>query len=316
MQMTPHDREKGLRWGVAFFPPNWIDLDLAAYAETLGCDTLWIGEHLTFHVPTFDALTAMAAVAARTRRIGIGVAAVLLPLRPAAAIAKAATTLDILSGGRLRLGVGVGGEFPKEFEAVGVPLAERGPRADEAIAILRALWAPGAASFAGRFVHFTDVRMEPKPLQSGGPPILVGGRSERAIRRAATLGDGFMPYLYTPAQYAQARQRLDEYSAAAGRDHTMLAMPMYQFIYVAASDDEAQGTLARRLQQTYHQPFARLVTKYCTAGTPATCRASLQTYINAGVREFILTPPVASPQEFRQQLDFYAAEIFPALRLP
>jgi alkanesulfonate monooxygenase SsuD/methylene tetrahydromethanopterin reductase-like flavin-dependent oxidoreductase (luciferase family) len=141
-------QDASLRWGVAFFPPNWIDLDLAAYAETLGCHTLWIGEHLTFHVPTFDALTAMAAVAAGTRRIGIGVAAVLLPLRPAAAIAKAATTLDILSGGRLRLGVGVGGEFPKEFEVAGVPLAERGQRADEAIAILRALWAPGAASFA------------------------------------------------------------------------------------------------------------------------------------------------------------------------
>jgi probable F420-dependent oxidoreductase len=308
--------DAGIRWGVAFFPPNWIDLDLAIYAEMLGCDTLWIGEHLAFHVPTFDALTAMAAVAARTRRIGIGVGVVLLPLRPAAVIAKAATTLDILSGGRLRLGVGVGGEFPKEFEVAGVSLAERGRRADEAIAILRLLWAPGPASFQGRFVQFTDVRMEPKPLQPGGPPILVGGRSERAIQRAATLGDGFMPYLYTPAQYARARQRLDGYGAAAGRDPTTLAMPMYQFIYVAACDDEAQAVLATRLQQTYQQSFARLVSKYCTAGTPATCRASLQAYVDAGVREFILTPPVVSPHEFRQQLDFYAAEIFPALRVP
>jgi probable F420-dependent oxidoreductase len=309
-------QEAGIRWGVAFFPPNWIDLELAAYAETLGCDTLWIGEHLVFHVPTFDALTAMAAVAARTTHIGIGVAAVLLPLRPAAAIAKAATTLDIISGGRLRLGVGVGGEFPQEFAAVGVPLAERGQRADEAIAVLRALWMPGTASFHGRFVHFTDVRLEPGPLQTGGPPILVGGRSERAIRRAATLGDGFMPYLYTPAQYAAARQRLGEYGAAVGRDTTTLPMPMYQFIYVATSDEEAQHILATRLQQTYQQPFARLVPKYCTAGTPATCRASLQAYVDAGVREFILTPPVASPHEFRQQLDLYASEIFPALRAP
>ena len=307
--------DSGIRWGVAFFPPNWIDLDLAIYAETLGCDTLWIGEHLAFHIPTFDALTAMAAVAARTRRIGIGVAAVLLPLRPAAVIAKAATTLDILSGGRLRLGVGVGGEFPKEFEAVGVPLTERGQRADEAIAILRALWAPGPTSFQGHFVQFREVRMEPKPLQPGGPPILVGGRSDRAIQRAARLGDGFMPYLYTPEQYAEARQNLDEYSAAAGRDPATLAMPMYQFTYVAARDAEAQSILATRLQQTYQQPFARLVAKYCTAGTPATCRASLQAYVDAGVREFILTPPVVSPQEFRQQLDLYAAEIFPALRL-
>jgi alkanesulfonate monooxygenase SsuD/methylene tetrahydromethanopterin reductase-like flavin-dependent oxidoreductase (luciferase family) len=165
-------------------------------------------------------------------------------------------------------------------------------------------------------VQFTDVHMEPKPLQPGGPPILVGGRSDRAIRRAATLGDGFMPYLYTPAQYAAARQRLCEYGATAGRDTTTLAMPMYQFIYVGARDDEAQHTLARRLQQTYQQPFTRLVSRYCTAGTPATCRASLQAYIDAGVREFILTPPVASPHEFREQLDVYATEIFPALRVP
>ncbi len=115
---------------------------------------------------------------------------------------------SIISAGRLRLGVGVGGEFPKEFEAVGVPLRERGRRADEAIAILRALWAPGSASFHGRFVQFDDVHMEPKPVQPGGPPILVGGRSKHALRRAANLGDGFMPYLYTPAQFAGTQQRL------------------------------------------------------------------------------------------------------------
>lgn len=305
-----------LRCGIAFFPPNWIDLELAGYAEGLGFEALWIGEHLAFHVPTFDALTAMAAVAARTTRIGIGVAAVLLPLRPAAAIAKAATTLDIISKGRLRLGVGVGGEFPKEFEAVGVPLAERGRRADEAIVILRKLWAPGAASHQGRYVQFEDVRMEPKPIQPGGPPILVGGRSQYAIRRAALLGDGFMPYLYMPAQYVEARQRLLAYAAAAGRSASTITMPMYQFIYVAESDATASAILAARLQQAYQQPFAQLVRKYCTAGTPATCQASLQAYIDAGVREFILAPPVASPQELRQQLDIYAAEILPELRMP
>ncbi len=199
-----------IRCGVAFFPPNWIDLELAAYAESLGFDGLWIGEHIAFHIPTFDAITAMAAVAARTTRIGIGIAAMLLPLRPAAAVAKAIATLDVISNGRVRLGVGVGGEFPKEFEAVGVPLQTRGGRTDEAIAVLRALWAPGAATYHGRFVQFEDVLMEPKPVQAGGPPILVGGRSAHAIRRAARLGDGYMPYLYTPDQYADACRQLTE----------------------------------------------------------------------------------------------------------
>ncbi len=308
-----HGQDK-LRFGVAFFPPNWVDLELAAYAESLGFDALWIGEHLAFHIPAFDALTTMAAVAARTTHIDIGVAAVLLPLRPAAVIAKAATTVDILSGGRLRLGVGVGGDFPKEFEVAGVPMAERGRRVDEAIAIMRALWAPGAASFHGRFVQFTEVTMEPKPVHPKGPPILVGGRSERAIRRAAALGDGFMPYLYTPAQFAEARQSLFRLGAEAGRPCSDFAMLMYQFIYVAETDKEARSILADRLQQTYQQPFERLVTRYCTAGTPQTCRNSLQAYIDAGAREFILTPPVSSPQEFRQQLDIYATDIIPALK--
>lgn len=315
MTNTPRAPEAGFRVGVAFFPPNWVDLELAGYAEALGFDTLWIGEHLAFHVPTFDAMTTMAAVAARTRQIGIGVAAVLLPLRPAAVIAKAAATLDRLSGGRLRFGVGVGGEFPKEFELAGVPLSERGRRTDEAIAILRALWAPGSASYDGRFVAFTDVRMEPKPLQPGGPPILIGGRSERALRRAATLGDGFMPYLYTPAQCAAARHRLTAGAVAAGRDSTALEMLLYQFIYVARSDAQARTTLAERLAQTYQQPFEHLVTKYCTAGTPETCRRSLQAYLDAGVREFILTPPVRSPEEFRRQLDLYVTDVLPGLRL-
>lgn len=304
---------RGLRFGVAFFPPNWVDLELAVYAESLGFDALWIGEHLAFHVPAFDALTTMAAVAARTTRIGIGVAAVLLPLRPAAVIAKAATTVDRISGGRLRLGIGVGGEFPKEFDVVGIPLRERGRRTDEAIAILRVLWAPGPASYQGRFVQFEDVHMEPKPVQPGGPPILVGGRSDRAMRRAATLGDGFMPYMYTPEQFSEARHRVLQYAADIGRESTGLAFPMYQFIHAAERDDKARTTLAARLQHTYQQPFDHLVPRYCTVGTPESCRASLQAYIDAGAREFILTPPVISPQEFRQQLDLYATEILPLL---
>jgi probable F420-dependent oxidoreductase len=302
-----------IRCGVAFFPPNWVDLDLAAYAESLGFDALWIGEHLAFHIPAFDALTTMAAVAARTSCIGIGVAAVLLPLRPAAVIAKAATTVDILSRGRLRLGVGVGGEFPKEFEVAGIPISERGRRTDEAMAILRALWAPGAASFYGRYVRFENVRMEPKPVQPGGPPILVGGRSAPAMRRAASLGDGFMPYMYTPEQFAKARQRVLQLATDAGRNPTTFAFPMYQFIHAADSNQQARNALAARLQQTYQQPFERLVPRYCTAGTPETCRANLQAYVDAGVREFILTPPVTSACEFRHQLDLYATEILPHL---
>ncbi len=90
---------------------------------------------------------------------------------------------------------------------------------------------------------------------------------------------------------------------------------MYQFIYVADTEAEAQAIMAERLEAVYRQPFGRLVGKYCTVGTPDMCRASLQAYVDAGAREFILTPPVASPDEFRRQLDVYAGEILPGLRI-
>lgn len=150
-------------------------------------------------------------------------------------------------------------------------------------------------------------------MQAGGPPILVGGRSNHAIRRAARAGNGFMPYLYTPDQYADACRQLADEAVRAGRDPADLTVPMYQFMYVADTDAAAQALMASRLESVYRQPFDRLVSKYCTAGTPETCRAHLQAYVEAGVREFILTPPVASPEECRRQLDVYATEILPAL---
>lgn len=112
--------------------------------------------------------------------------------------------------------------------------------------------------------------MEPKPVQLGRSPILIGGRSEPAIRRAATLGDGLMPYLFTPEQYAAARRRLLQYGAEEGRPATDFAAPMYQFSYAVQSDMEARHILATRLQASYQQPFERFVPQYCTAGAPET----------------------------------------------
>jgi len=174
--------------------------------EQLGFDSVWSGEHLLYHGPTLDALIVLAAYAARTERLKVGSSVLLLPLRPPALVAKAAATLDVLSGGRLILGVGVGGEYPPEFEAVGIPLAERGARADEALAILKLLWSGDPASFEGRFYRLPEVRLNPPPAQPGGPPIWVGGRSWAARRRAARLGDGWFPYLVDPEQYRRGRK--------------------------------------------------------------------------------------------------------------
>ena len=157
-----------LQFGVNLYPHQWRD---AARIEELGYDSVWTSEHVFFYFPTFDALTTLAAVAALTSRIRLGTAVLLLPLRPAALAAKEITSVDVISGGRLTLGIGVGGEYPKEFAAVGVPLGERGARANEAIRVMKLLFTEDNVSFQGRFTRLDGVTLMPKPVQPGGPPI-------------------------------------------------------------------------------------------------------------------------------------------------
>src|SRR3990172_4766580 len=174
-----------LQFGINLYPHQWRG---AARIAGLGYDSVWTSEQVFFYFPPFDALTPLAAVAALTSRIRLGTAVLLLPLRPAALAAKEITSVDVISGGRLTLGIGVGGEYPKEFQAVGVPVGERGARTDEAIQLLRRLWTEENVSFDGRFTKLDGVTLQPKPAQRGGPPLWVAGRPEAAVRRAGRLG--------------------------------------------------------------------------------------------------------------------------------
>ena len=143
-----------------------------------------------------------------TERITLGAGIVLLPLRHPSVVAKEFASLDYVSRGRLILGVGVGGEGEKDFEAVGVDPRERGARTNEAMRALRALFGPQPASFEGRFFSFAEVEIAPGSPRTGGPPLWVGGRSEAAIRRAAELGDGWIPIFVSPARFARGRGEL------------------------------------------------------------------------------------------------------------
>ena len=298
-----------LQFGITLPLAGAFDLSHADMAEELGYDAIWVSEHIVFYVPTFDAVTTMAALAARTSRIRIGSAIVLLPLRPPAAVAKAVATLDIISGGRVTLGVGVGGEYAKEFEVCGVPLHERGGRTNEAIEILRALWTEVSASYHGKYFQFADVSMQPKPVQPGGPPIIIGGRSEAALRRAARLGDGYMPYLFTPKQYANGLDTIRRYASEAGRQLERFQATLYQFIYVADTYDVAFRQANTCLSTNYNQPFDKLVHRYCAIGTPEACIARLQEYIDAGARDIILVPTTSGAADFEVQAQRLARDV-------
>src|ERR1700746_4029780 len=195
--------------------------EMGAFVELVdrcGFDSLWVGDHISFTVAILDPLLQLAQAAVVSRRLTLGTAVYLLPLRSPAPVAKQVATLDHLTEGRLIFGVGVGGEFPKEFELCGVPFNERGARLSEAIPILRSLWSGKPVSHAGgRYPAFDAVAMQPPPRQPGGPPIWFGGRSELALRRTGRLGDGWLAYVVTPEMYAAALEKITAAAAASER---------------------------------------------------------------------------------------------------
>src|SRR5262245_25788950 len=183
---------------------------LVQQLERWGFESVWSGDHVSFHNPIFESLTLLATYASITERIKLGTGVYLLALRSPAVAAKAAASLDVLSGGRLIFGVGVGGENPKEFELCGVPHGERGARVTEGIDVIRALWRDTPASSQGRFTRFERVSVAPKPVQRPGPPIWIGGRSEAALVRAGRQGDGWISYVVHAERYAQSVARIRE----------------------------------------------------------------------------------------------------------
>ncbi len=306
-----------LRFGVTLgaypdgVPPAAWWWQFAERAETLGFDSLWAGEHVLFPTETVSAAILLAGFAARTRTIRLGTAIYLLPLRHPVLAAKDLVSLDHVSGGRLILGIGVGGEYPPEFAACGVPLAERGARTDEALDLLRRLWREARVSLAGRHVTVENLTLTPPPHQPGGPPIWVAGRSEAALRRAARRGDGYFPYLLTSPRYRASVERLEALCAEAGRDPAGVERALLVFVAVGQDREQAARGAAVELTRVFHQPFApSLVERYCLVGTPDDCAARIAEFREAGVRHFVFN--WACPQAaILEQLERVARDVLP-----
>lgn len=295
--------EYGINPGTfAFGLPAAEDLlRFAELAEAAGLDAVWASEHIAWHTPIPDALTAMAIFAARTKRVRIGSSIVLLPLRHPTVLAKHVASLDYASGGRVTLGLGVGGEFPQEFAACGVPVEERGRRADEALALLRHLWSGALGAFEGRFYQVPALTLLPQPVQPGGPPIWIGGRSDAALRRVARRAEGWIAYMVTPQRFRDSMDKARAWAAEAGRAAARLVGALFIYFHVGPSDVARQTTIDY-LTASYRQPFDRLVDRYCLMGDAASCAAGLQPYVEAGVTQFILVP-ACQPADLLRQVE-------------
>lgn len=188
---------------------------IARLAEDAGWDSLWMGEHVVLPEPRIpaspsgprarilDPVVALAYVAAHTRRVWLGTGVIVLPQRNPLVLAKQLASLDVLSGGRLILGIGAGYLEP-EFRAIGVPLADRGTRTDEYLAAMQAIWSQEQPTYHGRYVNFAGVQAYPHPLQQPRPRLIVGGHSDAAYRRAVTVADGWHGWGHDPGAAARA----------------------------------------------------------------------------------------------------------------
>jgi probable F420-dependent oxidoreductase len=277
-------------------------------AEALGFDMVAVGDHVLWYVPSPDPIALLGAIAARTSHVRLSTAVMLAALRPPVVVAKQAATLDHLSGGRFVLGVGIGGENPAEFAAVSVPVRQRSGRLDETLRICRALWsAEGPVTFEGRYYTLRDVRFDLPPLTAGGPPIWVGGRAPRSLRRAGELGDGWLAFVVTPERFAEGWATVRAHAVAAGRDPDALTPALQVWCALADTDAEAHDLIAPAIERMYRTPFERFE-RYTIHGTPARWRGRLAEFAAAGVRHVNL---VFAGGDVQSQMVRFADEVMP-----
>ncbi len=317
----PDDR---IIFGAAALPEPeraWLEA-----AERLPIESIWQGGHILPGRPTGEAITRLSLLTAWTERVRVGTAILLLPLYHPVIVAKQLADLDAWSGGRVSVGLGVGGEFRNEFDAVGVPVAERGARTNEAMEVLRALWTGEPVTHHGRFFDLDEAQLRPvspppplgtttpgPPLtmQAGGPPLLVSGRKPPAMVRAARLGDGWMPYLMSPSAYAESVRTIRDEAEAIGRNLDGFEWMLYLYCSVRADGDRARDDVISFLGGAYGDKPGAMLDRIAPSGTPDEVAARLQQYVDAGVRHFIVSP--ATPDDSFEVVELAAREVLPQL---
>jgi probable F420-dependent oxidoreductase len=269
-----------------------VVLRYAARAEELGFAGLWTLDAVpgaaTARVPLLDGLHVLTTAAAATHAIGLGIAVIVLPARNPAQLARELATIDRLSGGRLIVGVGVGRREPTAA-GLGLPAERRARRLRESVEVLRALWADGDATYDGELYRFADLRIEPKPVQRPGPPIWFGAGRPPALRRAASMGDGWLGAGSSDsAGFPDQVRVLTDALRAAGRDPA--AFPIGKRVYIAVEDTERQARerLTPVLDGMYSAPG--LTARVAVCGPPEACAEQLRELTAAGARELLLNP--------------------------
>lgn len=276
-------------------------LDIANSAEDLGFDSLWVSDHVIipeshkgFGDVFFDPMATLSFVAAKTTAIKLGTSVIILPYRNPIALAKMISTLDVLSGGRLILGVGVGW-LEDEFDSLGVSFKDRGAITEECVDVLKNLWSNDHPNYRGKYYNFSDIVFFPKPLQKPHPPMWIGGNSLGALRRAISLGNGWQPVGLTPREIQEKRTAIDEL-------HTENESP--DFVISLRKNLQILESLKRK--SDIREPLR---------GTPDMILKGIESYAKSGVSHLIFQILGGSFKDIVRSMEYFSAEIRPSLKL-
>lgn len=274
--------------------------EAAELADESGVDVLWVGDHLLYNVPLLDPIITLGVLASQTKRVQIGTNVLQLPLRNPLTVAKEFATLSYLTGGRVVMGVGVGGEYEPEWVGAGVNLRERGQRCDEALRMLHHHWDGNGA--AGVFYDAPGVSVEPRPARP--IPIWIGGRSDAAYARASNH-DGYIGYMLSVRRFADARNEI----LNRGADPNRFTFGLQLMTRIEDTQEQAVETACGALAKVYGvNPKA--FRRYIAAGTPEQVVEFVQSYVDEGLTHasFYLHGPDWSHQATR-----LVSEVLPLL---
>ena len=280
---------------------RWVDM-----LEAGGVDSLWQTDRLVSPAPFLECMSAMAALAGRTRRLKFGVNVLSLAMRDAVLVARQCATIDFLSDGRLLPAFGIGSPLGPEWKTLNLDTKTRGRKTDEGLEVIRRLWSEDKVDFAGVHYHLSGASISPKPVQPD-LPMWIGGSSEAAIRRTAKFGTGWQAGPETPEQAATVVAAIRAAAAEAGRviddDHYGAGIP-FRF---GSADDPGLAPLF----DAYRKRTGRDPKDYFAIGDAEAITDRIGAYVAAGVSKFILRPAAKGDDEIMAQTKRLIDEVLP-----
>jgi probable F420-dependent oxidoreductase len=285
----------------------------AERAEALGFESLWAWDHVLLGVepsfPIIDSITTLAAIAARTSTIKLGTGVLVLPLRNPVVAAKALGSLDVISGGRLILGVAAGW-YAREFDAVGVPFKQRGRIFERNLDILLRLWTEERVTLKVDEFNLREAVLAPRTAQRPRPPVLIGGYVDAVLKRAGTVGDGWLTYFYTPESFTRSWQKVQAFAREAGRDPSKLTATNQLALYVGKDRAQTETDMRHWLSTEWDTAaWSESTIEHAIHGSPEECVTQLRAHVQTGVNRIILIPYRYEPE----QVERIAKEVLPKL---